>query len=58
MQLRGDLTIKKRENFEDFSKIGGSEKKQISLKFKFGLLKTDGGGRNFSKKSKFQIWGP
>ena len=36
---------------------GGSKKKQISLKFKFGLLKTDGGGLNFSKKSKFQEYG-
>ena len=36
--------------------MGGGEKKiQISLKFKFGLLKTDGGVLNFSKKSKFQI---
>ena len=44
--LRGDLIIKKRENFG------------LCLKFKFGLLTTDGGGLNFSKKSKFQIFGP
>ena len=53
--LRGGVIIKKRENLGQSPKKGGggggSEKKQKSLKFKFGHLKTDGGGLNFSKMS-------
>ena len=43
--LRGGVIIKKQENF------GQCPKKQKCLKFKFGHLKTDGGGLNFSKMS-------
>ena len=42
--FRGGVIIKKQENLGLFPKQGGgSEKKQKSLKFKFGHLKTDGG---------------
>ena len=37
--------------FWTFSKIGGKKQQQISLKFKFGLLKTDGGGVGIFQKS-------
>ena len=54
--LRG---LKNGKILDLFQNKEGGGNKQISIKFKFRLLKTDGGGgRNFSKKSKFQIWGP
>ena len=35
---------------------GGSKNKQISLKFKFGLLKTDGGVGIFQKSLNFKYF--
>ena len=50
--FRGGLIIKRRENFGHFSKLGGGRNTQKCLKFKFGHLKTHGGGGlNFSKMS-------
>ena len=48
-KLRGDLIIKKQENFGVFQKWegGGVKKQQNCLKFKFGHLKTHGGDSIF-----------
>ena len=55
-KIRGDLIIKKTGKFWTFFKIGGGVKKtQISLKFKFGLLKTDGGVGIFQKSINFKF---
>ena len=48
--LRGGIIIKNGK-IADFFPNRGGETKQKSLKFKFGHLKTNGGGLNFSKMS-------
>ena len=54
--IRRGVIIKKRKHFGLFPKKGGGvEKQQISLKFKFGLLKTDGGVGIFQKSLNFKF---
>ena len=50
-QVRGGIKIKNGKIADFFPNRGEGSKKKKSLKFKFGHLKTHGGGLNFSKKS-------
>ena len=51
-QLRGAITKKKRENLGKIPKGGGRLKKQTKIpNFNLGILKTQGGGLDFSKMS-------
>ena len=55
-EVREGIIIKKQENFGHFPKKGGwgVTKTKKSLKFKFGLLKPDGGVGIFQKSLNFE----
>ena len=53
--LRGGVTKKKREILGQIPKGGGGEKKQKKIpNFNLGIVKTQGGGLDFSKMSELE----